>query len=43
MLMEIRLERSDETQAKLEASDRGLMDYHSRWGRDHIGLCEGRC
>ena len=36
--VEVRLERSDETQTKLEASGLDIMDYESRWGRYRIRL-----
>lgn len=38
---EVRLERSDETQAQLEAAGLDLMDYDTRWGRYRIRLSQG--
>ena len=38
LLLEVRLERSDETQAQLDATGLDLMDYDSRWGHYRIRL-----
>jgi predicted transport protein len=38
---EVRLERSDETRAELDASGLDVMDYDSRWGRYRIRLIKG--
>lgn len=39
--LEVRLDRSDETQAQLEGSGLDVMDYDSRWGRYRIRLAKG--
>jgi len=39
--VEIRLERSDEMQSRLEESGLDVMDYDSRWGRYRIRLAKG--
>ena len=39
--LEVRLDRSDETQAGLDASGLDVMDYDARWGRYRIRLAEG--
>jgi predicted transport protein len=39
--LEVRLERSDETQAQLDGSGLDVMDYDSRWGRYRIRLAKG--
>jgi hypothetical protein len=39
--LEVRLERSDETQAQLDESGLDVMDYDSRWGRYRIRLAKG--
>lgn len=39
--IEVRLDRSDETQAELDASGLDVMDYDSRWGRYRIRLTKG--
>lgn len=39
--LEVRLERSDETQAQLDESGIDVMDYDSRWGRYRIRLAKG--
>ena len=39
--MEVRLERSDETQSQLEEAGLDLMDYDTRWGRYRIRLTKG--
>ena len=36
--LEVRLDRSDETQAQLDGSGLDVMDYDSRWGRYRIRL-----
>jgi predicted transport protein len=36
--VEIRLERTDETQAQLDASGLDVMDYDARWGQYRIRL-----
>jgi predicted transport protein len=41
MRLEIRLDRSDETQAQLDGSGLDVMDYDSRWGRYRIRLAKG--
>lgn len=39
--LEVRLHRSDETQAQLDASGLDVMDYDVRWGRYRIRLAKG--
>lgn len=39
--LEVRLDRSDETQAQLDGSGLDVMDYDSRWGRYRIRLSKG--
>jgi predicted transport protein len=39
--LEVRLDRSDETQAQLDASGLDVMDYDSRWGKYRIRLAQG--
>jgi predicted transport protein len=39
--LEVRLERSDETQAQLDGSGLDVMDYDARWGRYRIRLAKG--
>jgi predicted transport protein len=39
--LEVRLDRSDETQAQLDGSGLDVMDYDSRWGRYRIRLAKG--
>ena len=39
--VEVRLDRSDETQAQLDESGLDVMDYDSRWGRYRIRLAKG--
>jgi predicted transport protein len=39
--LELRLERSDETQAQLDKSGLDVMDYDARWGRYRIRLSKG--
>jgi len=39
--LEVRLKRSDETQAQLDESGLDVMDYDSRWGRYRIRLAKG--
>jgi predicted transport protein len=39
--LEVRLDRSDETQAQLDASGLDVMDYDARWGRYRIRLAKG--
>ncbi len=39
--LEVRLERSDETQARLDDAGLDVMDYDSRWGRYRIRLAKG--
>ena len=39
--LEVRLDRSDETQAQLDASGLDIMDYDARWGRYRIRLAKG--
>src|SRR5262249_3837711 len=39
--MEVRLERSDETQSQLEEAGLDLMDYDAHWGRYKIRLPKG--
>lgn len=39
--LEVRLDRSDETQAQLDASGLDVMDYDTRWGRYRIRLAKG--
>jgi hypothetical protein len=39
--LEVRLDRSDETQADLDASGLDVMDYDSKWGRYRIRLGRG--
>ncbi len=39
--VEVRLERSDETQAQLDEAGLDVMDYDSRWGRYRIRLAKG--
>lgn len=39
--LDVRLERSDETQAQLDGSGLDVMDYDSRWGRYRIRLAKG--
>lgn len=39
--LEVRLDRSDETQAQLDGSSLDVMDYDSRWGRYRIRLAKG--
>jgi hypothetical protein len=39
--IEVRLERSDQTQAQLEQAGLDLMDYDARWGRYRIRLSGG--
>lgn len=39
--LEIRLDRSDEMQTKLEESGLDVMDYDARWGRYRIRLSKG--
>ncbi len=39
--LEVRLDRSDETQAQLDGSGLDVMDYDSRWGRYRIRLTKG--
>ncbi len=39
--LEVRLDRSDETQAQLDGSSLDVMDYDSRWGRYRIRLVKG--
>ena len=39
--LEVRLDRSDETQAQLDGSGLDIMDYDSRWGRYKIRLAKG--
>jgi predicted transport protein len=39
--VEFRLDRSDETQAKLDESGLDVMDYDTRWGRYRIRLAKG--
>ena len=41
MRLEVRLDRSEETQAELDASGLDVMDYDSRWGRYRIRLAKG--
>lgn len=41
MRLEVRLERSNETQAQLDGSGLDVMDYDSRWGRYRIRLARG--
>jgi hypothetical protein len=40
LLLEVRLDRSDETQAQLDGSGLDVMDYDSRWGRYRIRLAK---
>jgi len=39
--LEVRLDRSDETQAQLDGSGLDVMDYDARWGRYRIRLAKG--
>jgi predicted transport protein len=39
--LEVRLDRSDKTQAQLDGSGLDVMDYDSRWGRYRIRLTKG--
>ena len=39
--LEVRLDRSEETQAQLDASGLDVMDYDARWGRYRIRLAKG--
>lgn len=39
--LEVRLERSDETQGELDKSGLDVMDYDPRWGRYRIRLANG--
>ena len=39
--LEVRLDRSDETQAQLDTSGLDVMDYDARWGRYRIRLAKG--
>ena len=39
--LEVRLDRSDETQAQLDGSSLDVMDYDARWGRYRIRLAKG--
>ena len=39
--LEVRLDRSDETQDQLDASGLDVMDYDARWGRYRIRLAKG--
>lgn len=39
--LEVRLDRSDETQSQLDNSGLDVMDYDSRWGRYRIRLSKG--
>ncbi len=39
--LEVRLDRSDDTQAQLDASGLDVMDYDARWGRYRIRLAKG--
>jgi len=39
--LEVRLERSDETQAELDSSGLDVMDYDARWGKYRIRLAAG--
>jgi predicted transport protein len=39
--LEVRLDRSDETQAQLDGSGLDVMDHDSRWGRYRIRLAKG--
>lgn len=39
--LEVRLERSDDTQNQLDASGLDVMDYDSHWGRYRIRLAKG--
>lgn len=39
--LEVRLDRSEETQAQLDGSGLDVMDYDSRWGRYRIRLAKG--
>ena len=41
LCIEVRLERSEETQAELDASGLDVMDYDSRWDRYRIRLTKG--
>ncbi len=41
LLLDVRLDRSDETQAQLDGSGLDVMDYDSRWGRYRIRLAKG--
>jgi hypothetical protein len=41
MRLELRLDRSEETQAQLDESGLDIMDYDSRWGRYRIRLPKG--
>lgn len=39
--VEVRLDRSDETQAQIDESGLDVMDYDARWGRYRIRLAKG--
>lgn len=39
--LELRLDRSDETQAQLDGSALDVMDYDARWGRYRVRLAKG--
>jgi len=39
--LEVRLDRSDETQAQLDGSGLDVMDYDARWGKYRIRLAKG--
>lgn len=39
--LEVKLDRSEETQAQLDSSSLDVMDYDSRWGRYRIRLAKG--
>ena len=39
--LEVRMDRSDELQAQLDASGLDVMDYDARWGRYRIRLAKG--